>query len=142
MGSILIRCTVCDKWFSSYKAYSRHLFTKHPKTEEVMAAALTDHDETVKFYSRNPHVIERGMRIIGKEVWILRGRIDLVYRDKHGNLCLVDVTKGKDLKRKKQQLVKYRRYVRRLGRVLYDVKMKKPIRLFIIQPGKEPLEVD
>jgi len=141
MVKVYIRCKDCGEGFKSFREYRRHLLTVHPKDDMDNFLALEDHDAIVDFLARNPWFLGKRMRLVAKELHVLRGRIDLVLRDGEGNLCLVDVTRGKDLKRKKEQLRRYREYVRRLGSRLYGVQVKRSIRLFIIQPGKQPLEV-
>ena len=100
-----------------------------------------EHGEAVRFYYRNPQAIEKGMRAVGVEVGVFRGRIDLILRDSQGRLCLVDVTTGKDTKRKVEQLRRYRKYLKWLANQVFNCKLKEPIRLFVIKPGDYIKEV-
>jgi len=142
MTAIFIRCKECGESFDNFGAYRRHLLTRHTKVEGIGWLMEADHKEIVDYIQRNPQIIEPGMRIIARELPLLRGRADLVGRDRQGRLCLIDVTRSKYLKRKKEQLKRYRGYLRSLGSRLFNVSAKEVIRLIIFEPGKEPLEVE
>jgi len=131
-----LRCPVCGTKYDNYKDYF-DCWTSHLQASSVPLS----HDETVRFFYQNPQAIEEGMQGLGYEVGIFRGRIDLILRDREGRLCLVDVTTGKDEKRKIDQLKRYRRNLKWLANQVFKVKLNEPVRLFTVRPLKGVKEV-
>jgi len=136
-----LECPECGKVSLTYKEHFSH-WTSHYKTKiaEGKIAPL-EHDEAVKFYKEYPQEIEDGFRVVGIEVGVFRGRIDIVGFDRNGNLTIVDVTQGKDMKRKIQQLRKYRNNLKWIAREIFRINLPDKIRLLVIELGKGTREI-
>lgn len=136
----VLKCPVCNKEHRCYRDYFQ-CWTSHLTREIQFGRVPVSHDEAVKYYYKNPQAIEEGMRSVGCEVGVFRGKIDLILRDRQERLCLVDVTVGKDAKRKINQLKRYKKNLKWLANHVFKCNLKEPIRLFVVHPGKYVKEV-
>ena len=131
-----LACPVCETAYNNYKdffaCWTGHLEGKL-KSGEI---APVTHASAVKLYYQDPQAIEKGMKGIGYEVGVFRGRIDLILRDNKRRLCLVDITSKDTHKRKKEQLRRYRKNLKWLANNVFQCKLGDDIRLFVIHLGK------
>ncbi len=82
----------------------------------------------------NPDRIEKNFRVLLKEYSIGRGRIDIIGKDKTGNLCLVKVKmRDSEINSAKNQI---RRYQSQLIRLLEMISVSLTIRAIIVTPFK------
>ncbi len=65
-----------------------------------------------KILKKMPWEIEEGLRIIGEEVEIPPGKVDLLGRDRNGSLVVIELKKGKVGRNEVLQLERYARYYR------------------------------
>jgi len=137
-----LKCPICGRISETYKEHFEH-WSSHYRSAELKEEQITplDHTGAVRYYKSHPRQIEEGLRVIESEVWLFRGRIDLIGIDKSNNLVIVDITGGKDENRKIQQLQKYRKYIFWIGRHIYGLDMQMPIRLLIVRIGGEVKEI-
>jgi hypothetical protein len=82
----------------------------------------------------NPDKIEKNFRVLFKEYSVGRGRIDIIGKDKNGNLCLVEVKmRNSEINSAKNQI---RRYRSQLLRLLGIISVDLTIRAIIVTPFK------
>lgn len=139
--SVLCRCKECGQEFLSEQKYFAHVLSVHTKMSMMQRLLVMDHAEAVQFYKENPECIEPCFRVVGAEVGIFHGRIDLIGFDREQQLCLVDVTRGKETKGKMKQLRRYRENLKWLASKVFRCRLPENVRLLIITPGKEVKEV-
>lgn len=127
-----LKCPKCGKEHTTYKDYFK-CWTSH-----LSATAMKPltHSELIRHYYLNPQAFEKGMASVGCEVGVFRGRIDLILRDREGRLCLVDITTGKNIDRKVEQLDRYRKNLKWLANQVFKTKLPWPIRIFVVHPTK------
>jgi len=130
-----LKCPECGALYGNYADYFA-CWTSHLSPGKTpLPGVPREHDKAVHYYTRNPNAIEEGLRILGHEVSIFRGRIDLIAIDNHHNLCLIDVTSGLDWKRKVKQLRRYKRGIEWIGRHIFGVAIPGKTRLLVVKPG-------
>jgi len=136
-----LECPVCGRKYTNYGEYfecwTSHLIQKF----EGEIFVPESHDDYVRFYSENPDLIEPGLKVIGRELWFFRGRIDILAVDRDSNICIIDVTLGKDKKRKIEQLKRYRKAILDIGWKVYGIRFPRKIRLLVVCPkGRKLVE--
>lgn len=90
------------------------------------------HDAFVDQLYSNPDKIEKNFRVLVKEYSVGRGRIDIIGKDKNGNLCLVEVKmRNSEINSAKNQI---RRYRSQLLRLLWITSVDLAIRAIIVTP--------
>jgi RecB family endonuclease NucS len=90
------------------------------------------HDAFVNELYSNPGKIEKNFKVLFKEYSFGRGRIDIIGKDKNGNLCLVEVKmKNSEINSAKNQI---RRYRSQLLRFLEIISVSLNIRAIIVTP--------
>jgi len=78
--------------------------------------------------------MERRFRVLQKEFSLGRGRIDIIGRDKDGNVCIVEVkTHHSEISSGEKQL---RNYQSQLARFLSLIGVEKAIRGIVVTPTK------
>ena len=100
--------------------------------------ALT-HSQAVHHYRRNPDIIEKGMEIIAVGRKIFHAKTDLIGRDEHGTICMMNVVNQKNSSIKADQLRRYADKIQWITEKLIQTPVR--IRLIVLEPGKEPKEV-
>ena len=157
-----LRCPSCGKEHTNYKEFfncwTGHLLTgesdllsdveindkgkqKRSTTYKKIAKqsniAPFKHDEAVQFYKLNPAFIEDGLHIIGTEISVFRGRIDLIGIDRERRLILIDVTDGHEWKQKTSQLKTYAKSIMWMGSQIFGLMQDDmpKIRLLVVKPN-------
>lgn len=124
----------CGKIYDNYKDYFA-CWTEHlDEGFKSEAPTPVDHDDAVKYYQHNPSAIEDGLRILASEISVFRGRVDLIGVDRKKNICIIDVTNGRDWKRKIKQLKRYKGGLRWIGRHIFGVNSPK-MRIIVVKPN-------
>jgi len=134
---IELKCPECGSVYANYHDYFA-CWTSHlpgGNEEAYIDLAPFDHDKAIRYYHNHPNAIEEGMRILGVDVSIFHGRIDLIGVDKNQNLCLIDVTMGKDWKRKVRQLRHYKRGIEWIGKRIFGISLPNKTRLILVKPN-------
>ncbi len=90
-----------------YMFYSQKLLETHS-----LEMYLTE-EQLKRLIVKNPHLVENGIRIIGEEVEIPDGKIDLLAKDKEGNTVVIELKKGRVGSNEVLQLNRYVEYYRR-----------------------------
>ncbi|NIW50876.1 MAG: DUF91 domain-containing protein [Candidatus Korarchaeota archaeon] len=92
------------------------------------------HKSLVNFFCREPDKIEPRFRVLQKEFSLGRGRIDIIGRDKDGNICLVEIkTHDSEIPSGKKQI---RNYQSQLAKFLSLIDLEKKIRGIVVTPTK------
>ena len=130
-----LRCPQCGNVYDNYRDFF-DCWTSHlkPRRREGGVAPM-DHNEAVNYYRHNPNAIEKGLRILAKEVSVFHGRIDLIGVDGHNNLVIIDVTLGHDWKRKVEQLKRYKKNLEWIARNIFGLPKLRSIRLLVVKPN-------
>lgn len=89
---------------------------------EVNFNALS-HRQVLEYYVENPGEIEQGLHNIIMELWVFKGRVDLVARDKKEKVCLIEVIHRSHYDRQFWigKLRRYRASLREMGRAIFKV---------------------
>ena len=125
----------CGKTYTNYEDYFACWTSHLDRGIGKGGIAPPDHKEAINYYQHNPNAIEKGLRILAKEVSIFHGRIDLIGVDRDNNLVIIDVTMGHDWKRKVGQLKRYRTNIDWIGRNVFGLPKLRSMRLLIVKPN-------
>jgi len=137
--SAVVRCDSCGMYVP-LKNWP-HKCGSMPEKMEINFKALS-HKQVLDYYVENPEEVEPGLHDVMKEVAIFRGRIDLVGRDSHDILCLIEVVHRSNYDRAfwLKKLWKYRRTLRTMGTRIYKCPSLN-MRLLLKKPGHETEDV-
>jgi RecB family endonuclease NucS len=92
------------------------------------------HKSLVNYFSTNPYKIEPRFRTLQKEFSLGHGRIDIIGKDRNGNICLVEVkTRDSEIPLGKRQL---RKYQSKLANFLRLIHVETVIRGIVVTPTK------
>ena len=92
------------------------------------------HKSLVNHFYTKPYKIERRFRMLQKEFSLGHGRIDIVGKDREGNICLVEVkTRDSEIPLGKRQI---RKYQAQLANFLSLVGVEMVIRGIVVTPTK------
>ena len=140
----IIKCDFpeCGKEFDNVQQWAEHYNTHSGgigdldlyAISQLMRNQRSKHDVMVEAIKTRPELVEKGLRIVDKEVAIWKGRVDLIGIDSNRRLCVIDVTLGKSISCKKRKMLQYRFWLQRLAMRVFG--LERPlVRLFIATPG-------
>lgn len=111
-----LTCPKCGKQYSNYSEYFK-CWTTHIESITLNApidkakTIISERDEAINYYSKNPDEIEQGLKIIKDKVTVFNGgQIDLYAVDRNGKLVFIDVS-GRFWRTKAHQLTQMRKEI-------------------------------
>lgn len=132
-----LKCPKCGQNYFNYKEYFA-CWTSHLTATTTPIYSKPDIKLSKNKPTITPDNIEEGLRIIEKNINYFHGKIDFIGIDKNSSLVLINFNSGYNVKRKKQQLIKYRQIFLNIARRIYGIQETylPKIRIIIISRDK------